>query len=70
MNPQPIQQYDIKVELIHTPYPSTFDRQPSFVKVTHVPTGITSTKYHKYQITARDEAIFEIECLLEVFYNV
>jgi len=69
MNPKQIQQSDIKVELIHSPYPSTFVRQPSFVKVTHIPTGITVTKCHEYQIIARDEAIFEIECLLEILYD-
>jgi protein subunit release factor A len=38
-----------------------------FVKIEHVPSGIVVTKYNKYQIDAKSEAMEEIEMLINIW---
>lgn len=37
---------------------------PSYVKIEHVPSGITVTKKHRSQLKAKEECIAELEELL------
>lgn len=39
-------------------------KRGSFVTLTHVPTGIEVTKYHRVQIVAKGEALEELEKLV------
>ena len=59
---------ELKVELIpRKPRIVTVDNLPTFVKVEHVPSKITVTKYHRSQYKAKEEAIEELEILVELW---
>ena len=45
----------------------TYPHRCQFVKLTHIPSGIAVTKESRSQIIARNEAIEEIEVLVELW---
>lgn len=59
---------DFQIEIIaiknHKSYSYNTQR---FVKITHIESGITVTKYGRSQIKARDEAMAEITRLIDLW---
>lgn len=61
---------DFQIEIIaiknHRDYSYNTQR---FVKITHIESNISVTKYGRSQIRARDEAMAEITRLVELWYS-
>ena len=63
-----MEEKDLKVELLPSkPKVITVDNMPTFVKIEHMPSKITVTKYHRSQYKAKQEAIEELEVLVEIW---
>lgn len=62
---------DIKVDVIKSvsPYITENQNRDRFVKLEHIPSGITVTKYHKSLMKAKKLAIKEIEELITLWKN-
>ena len=59
---------DIKVDVLsHKSKGQRAGFPPSFVRIEHLPSGITVTKSRTTQIAARDEAMEELEMLVELW---
>ncbi len=52
-----IEQDDLRVNAI----------RKNFVKIKHIPSGITVTKENKSQVKAKEEALEELEMLVELW---
>lgn len=48
----------------------TVDNNPTFVKLEHMPSRITVTKYNKSQYKAKEEAVEELEMLVELWEGI
>lgn len=62
---------DIKLDIIKskTRYLNVYKNRDRFVRVEHIPSGITVTKYHKSQIEAKKLAMLEINELIDLWEN-
>ena len=59
---------ELKIEILSCkPKQITVDKLPTFVKIEHIPSKITVTKYHRSQYKAKNECIEELEMLVEIW---
>ena len=58
---------DLRVEVIRKPMIVEVFPRNEFVKITHLPSGISVTKHNNSQLKARNEALEELEVLVEIY---
>lgn len=61
----------IKLDVIKSKsrYLNINENRDRFVRIEHIPSGITVTKYHKHQIEAKKLALVEINELIDLWEN-
>jgi len=65
-----IKNKDVKLDTISIKQNGkSVDNQGSFVKIEHLNSGITVTKFDAIQIKAKNKAIDELESLLKIYYK-
>ena len=59
---------DLRIEIIRNiNNVDVYPKAEEFIKVTHEPSGICVTKHNRSQIKAKDEALEELELLVELY---
>lgn len=59
---------DLRIEIIRNIHNvNVYHKADYFIKVTHEPSGICVTKHNRSQFKAKDEALEELELLVELY---
>jgi len=67
---QKMKNKDIKIDIIKKESSQiNIENKGTFVRIEHLKSGITVTKFNKIQIKAKNKAIDELKLLLKIYYR-